>query len=94
MQETVQYSINFGGDYHKNITEMTAATGKLNEEEKKLQRFVNEFVSNAFKIKTLRDAVKSIAQSLTDFYLSRSGITLDSQMHDLSAVAGVTGADY
>lgn len=94
MQETVQYSINFGGDYHKNITEMTAATGKLNEEVKKLQRFVNEFVVNAFKIKTLRDAVKSIAQSLTDFYLSRFGITLDSQMHDLSAVAGVTGAEY
>lgn len=89
MQETVNYQINMGGDFFTKITGMTDATGKLNAEVKKSQGFVNELVANAFKINMLTDGIKNVSQSLTDF--SRSGITLDSQMHDLSAVAGVTG---
>ncbi len=89
MQETVQFSINFGGDYHKNITEMTAATGKLNEEVKKSQDLVGKLGQTFMGFKAFNDVVRDVANGFGEF--TKGGITLDSQMHDLSAVAGVTG---
>jgi TP901 family phage tail tape measure protein len=89
MQETVQFSINFGGDYHENITEMTAATGKLNEEVKKSQDLVGKLGQTFMGFKAFNDVVRDVANGIGE--LTKGGITLDSQMHDLSAVAGVTG---
>ncbi|MDE6651187.1 MAG: hypothetical protein K2K08_02145 [Paramuribaculum sp.] len=68
---------------------MTDATGKftgaLSGATEKVQKVVA--VLGSF------DYAKNIAQSIADGFnqLSNAGVTLDCQMHDLSAVAGVTG---
>ena len=89
MANVFDYIFNLHGNFTQNITGMTDATGNfsgaLTGATEKVQKVVA--VLGSF------DYAKNLAQSLAEGFnqLSSAGITLDSQMHDLSAVAGVTG---
>ena len=89
MANVFDYIFNLHGNFTQNITGMTDATGNfsgaLTGATEKVQKVVA--VLGSF------DYAKNLAQSLAEGFnqLSTAGIKLDSQMHDLSAVAGVTG---
>ncbi len=89
MANVFDYIFNIGGNFTNQISGMTDATG----------RFTGQIDGARDKITGLAsllgsfDYAKNIAQSMAEGFsqLSGAGIKLDSQMHDLSAVAGVTG---
>ena len=89
MANVFDYIFNLHGNFTQNITGMTDATGNfsgaLTGATEKVQKVVAVLGSFDYTI--------NLAQSLAEGFnqLSSAGITLDSQMHDLSAVAGVTG---
>ncbi len=89
MANVFDYVFNLSGNFTQNITGMTDATGRftgaLSGTTEKIQKVVA--VLGSF------DYFKNVTQSIADGInqVSAAGVRLDSQMHDLSAVAGVTG---
>lgn len=89
MANVFDYVFNLSGNFTQNITGMTDATGRftgaLSGTTEKIQKVVA--VLGSF------DYFKNVTQSIADGInqVSDAGVKLDRQMHDLSAVAGVTG---
>lgn len=89
MANVFDYVFNLSGNFTQNITGMTDATGRftgaLSGTTEKIQKVVA--VLGSF------DYFKNVTQSIADGInqVSAAGVKLDRQMHDLSAVAGVTG---
>lgn len=89
MANVFEYLFKIGGNFREEITGMTDAAGNFRGEiersHDKVQRFASVLASF--------DYISSVGQNIAEGFnqLSSAGITLDSQMHDLSAVAGVTG---
>lgn len=89
MASVFDYIFNIGGNFTNNINGMTDATGRFTGQ----VEGARDRMTGLASVLGSFDYAKNIAQSIADGFnqLSSAGITLDSQMHDLSAVAGVTG---
>ena len=85
------YIFNVGGNYTATINGMTEATGDFSAKVESANNWVGKMTSMLAGLDLVRNALGQL-NAVTETF-SASGITLDSQMHDLSAVAGVVGED-
>jgi len=85
------YIFNVGGNYTATINGMTEATGDFSAKVESANNWVGKLSSTLAVVDLVRNAFEQIDSAVKTF--NASGITLDSQMHDLSAVAGVVGED-
>lgn len=85
------YIFNVGGNYTATINGMTEATGDFSAKVESANNWVGKLSSTLAVVDLARNAFEQIDSAVKTF--NASGITLDSQMHDLSAVAGVVGED-
>lgn len=85
------YIFNVGGNYTAIINGMTEATGDFSAKVESANNWVGKLSSTLAVVDLARNAFEQIDSAVKTF--NASGITLDSQMHDLSAVAGVVGED-
>lgn len=83
------YLFNVGGNYTATVNGMTEATGDFEARVKSAQSWMGRMSTALAGMDLLRNALETTNAALQGF--SASGIGLDRQMHDLSAVAGVTG---
>ena len=89
MASVFDYIFNIGGNFTNTINGMTDATGRFTGQ----VEGARDRITGLASVLGSFDYAKNIAQSIADGFnqLSSAGVTLDSQMHDLSAVAGATG---
>lgn len=87
--QTFDYSFNIGGDFQSKVDNMNRAVGEFSGKIENAQGFVMQFAQKLATFDLACGYVERLAGTLEG--LSASGVALDSQMHDLSAVAGVTG---
>lgn len=85
------YIFNIGGNYSATINGMTEATGDFTAKVESANNWVGKLSSTLAVVDLARNAFEQIDSAVKTF--NSSGIALDSQMHDLSAVAGVVGED-
>lgn len=84
-----EYLFNIGGNFEASINGMTNATGNFEASVKSAQGVVGSLSAHLARIGVFTEAVRGVAEGIQA--IAQPGITLDAQMHDLSAVAGVTG---
>ena len=89
MANVFDYIFNIGGNYSATINGMTAATGNFTAEVQRSQKWTETLTGALARFDYLNNVTQSIADGINQ--VSAAGVKLDSQMHDLSAVAGVTG---
>ena len=89
MASVFDYIFNIGGNYSATINGMTAATGDFTAEVKKSQTWTETLTGALARFDYLNNVVRNMADGIDS--VSAAGVKLDSQMHDLSAVAGVAG---
>ncbi len=89
MANVVDYIFNITGNFTRNITGMTDATGQFTGAITGATERIQKVVAVLGTFDYLTNIVKSVVDGISQ--LSASGVTLDRQMHELSAVAGVTG---
>lgn len=89
MASVFDYIFNIGGNYTATINGMSSATGEFQAKVDGAQNSIGKWTTMLAGIDLVKNAIDGLNQ-VTDTF-SASGIRLDSQMHDLSAVAGVTG---
>ena len=89
MASVFDYIFNIGGNFTAQISGMSAAAGNFTAQAEVAESRGRSLASTLASF----SYIKNIAQNVADGFsqLSGAGIKLDSQMHDLSAVAGVTG---
>lgn len=89
MASVFDYIFNIGGNFTNQISGMTDATGRFSGQVEGARDRITGLASLLGSFDYLRNIVQNVADGFSQ--LSGAGIKLDSQMHDLSAVAGVTG---
>ena len=89
MASVFDYIFNIGGNYSATINGMTAATGAFTAEVTRSQKWTESLTGALARFDYLNNVVQNVANGFSS--LGGAGVKLDSQMHDLSAVAGVTG---
>ena len=89
MANIFDYIFNIGGNFSAKINGMSSAAGNFSASVKGADSGVRKFTGTLASFSYLKDVFQNVADGFNQ--LSNAGITLDSQMHDLSAVAGVTG---
>ena len=89
MSNVFDYIFNIGGNYTATINGMSTATGDFSAQVDGAQNSIGKLTTALAGIDLVKNAIDGL-QKATDAF-SVSGISLDSQMHDLSAVAGVVG---
>lgn len=89
MANVFDYIFNIGGNYTATINGMSSATGDFSARVDGVQNKLGKFATLLAGVDLVKNALDGLKQA-TDA-LSASGINLDSKMHELSAVAGVTG---
>lgn len=90
MAKNFEYNFNVGGNFKAAIDGMTESTGKFDANVKAVNLGISQWQAKLAVFGLIGEGIARAAGAIGE--LSQSGITLDSQMHDLSAVAGVTGA--
>lgn len=89
MASVFDYIFNIGGNFTAQINGMSAAAGNFSAQAEVAQSRTMSLTSALATFSYLKDVFQNVADGVSQ--LSSAGIKLDSQMHDLSAVAGVTG---
>lgn len=89
MANVFDYIFNIGGNYTATINGMSSATGDFTAQVDGAQSKLGKFTTVLAGIDLVKNALDGLSQATEA--MSSSGIKLDAQMHDLSAVAGVTG---
>ena len=89
MANVFDYIFNIGGNFSAQISGMSAAAGNFSASVEGADSGVRKFTGSLATFSYLKDVFQNVADGFRE--LSGAGIKLDSQMHDLSAVAGVTG---
>ncbi|MBD5194594.1 MAG: hypothetical protein HDS16_01120 [Bacteroides sp.] len=89
MASVFDYVFNIVGNFIAQINGMSAATGEFSAQVDGAQNAVQTFTAACMTFDYAKNVAKSLAEGFTE--LSSAGVKLDAQMHDLSAVAGVTG---
>lgn len=87
--QTFDYIFNVGGNYTATINGMTDATGDFTAKVESASGWIGRMSSLLAGIELLKNAFEGVEIAVGSF--NSSGISLDTQMHDLSAVAGVVG---
>lgn len=89
MASVFDYIFNIGGNFTAQISGMSAAAGNFTAQAEVAESRGRSLASTLASFSYLKDIAQNVADGFSQ--LSGAGIKLDSQMHDLSAVAGVTG---
>lgn len=89
MASVFDYIFNIGGNFTAQISGMSAAAGNFTAQVEGADSGTRKFTSALATFSYMKDVFQNVADGVSQ--LSSAGIKLDSQMHDLSAVAGVTG---
>lgn len=89
MASVFDYIFNIGGNFTAQISGMSAAAGNFSAQAEVAQSRTMSLTSALATFSYLKDVFQNVADGVSQ--LSSAGIKLDSGMHDLSAVAGVTG---
>ncbi len=89
MANVFDYIFNIGGNYTATINGMSTATGDFSAKVDGAQNSIGKLTSVLAGLDLVKNAIDGLQQATDAF--SVSGIALDRNMHDLSAVAGVTG---
>lgn len=89
MATVFDYIFNVGGNFKATVSGMTETTGEFTAAVEGTQSKVGQLVQKLATLDLATGYVERLSNTMSG--LSQSGIALDSQMHDLSAVAGVTG---
>lgn len=89
MASVFDYIFNIGGNFSAQINGMSQAAGDFSAKIETAQGKVGGFVTALARFDLIKNAVQGVADGFAQ--LGASGISLDRNMHDLSAVAGVTG---
>ncbi len=89
MASVFDYIFNIGGNFIAQISGMSAAAGNFSAQAEVAQSRTASLTGALATFSYLKDVFQNVADGVSQ--LSSAGIKLDSQMHDLSAVAGVTG---
>ena len=87
--QAFNYFFNIAGNFDAKIQGMTETAGEFSAQVEGLQGTLIALQAKLAVFGMAVDYVSRVSQTLDG--LSQAGIRLDSQMHDLSAVAGVTG---
>lgn len=89
MASVFDYIFNIGGNFTSQIGGMSRATGNFSAQVEGADGGVRKLTSTLATFSYLKDVFQNVAEGFSQ--VSGAGIKLDSEMHDLSAVAGVTG---
>ena len=89
MASVFDYIFNIGGNFTAQINGMSQAAGDFSAQIETAQSKVGSLITALAKFDLIKSAVVGGSDGFVQ--LSGAGVKLDSQMHDLSAVAGVTG---
>ena len=88
--QAFDYIFNVNGDFMSKVNSMNEATGEFSGKLESAQGWAMRLAQRLATFDLACGYVERLASTFEG--LSSSGVTLDRQMHDLSAVAGVTGA--
>ena len=89
MANVFDYIFHVGGNFTAQINGMSEAAGNFSAQAEVAESRGRSFAAALATFSYLKDVAQNIAGGFSA--LTESGVRLDSQMHDLSAVAGVTG---
>lgn len=87
--QAFNYQFNVNGDFTSKMSQMNEAVGEFSAKVENAQGWAMQLAQKLATFDLACGYVERLASTFDG--LSSSGITLDRQMHDLSAVAGVTG---
>lgn len=91
MASIFDYQFNVGGNFTAAMEGMIESTGRFRAKVEDCNNWIGKMDSTLAVVDLARNAFEQIDSAVKTF--NASGITLDRQMHDLSAVAGVVGDD-
>lgn len=89
MASVFDYIFNIGGNFTAQINGMSAAAGGFSAKAEVAESRGRSFAASLATFSYLKDVAQNVTDGISQ--LTGAGTKLDSQMHDLSAVAGVTG---
>lgn len=87
--QSFDYIFNVGGNYTATISGMSETTGHFNASVETARNRLGKLTQSLAALDLFKNAVEGVNNAVNSF--SAPGISLDRQMHDLSAVAGVVG---
>lgn len=88
MQQFV-YNFNISGNFSQNINQMSQNAETFTKKAEGVCEVCEKWAGRLAKLNLASDYLQNVSGVLKD--IGSGAVTLDSQMHDLSAVAGVTG---
>lgn len=88
MQQFV-YNFNISGNFSQNISQMSQNAETFTKKAEGVCEVCEKWAGRLAKLNLASDYLQNVSGVLKD--IGSGAVTLDSQMHDLSAVAGVTG---
>lgn len=88
MQQFV-YNFNISGNFSQNISQMSQNAETFTKKAEDVCEVCEKWAGRLAKLNLASDYLQNVSGVLKD--IGSGAVTLDSQMHDLSAVAGVTG---
>lgn len=88
MQQFV-YNFNISGNFSQNISQMSQNAETFTKKAEDVCEVCEKWAGRLTKLNLASDYLQNVSGVLKD--IGSGAVTLDSQMHDLSAVAGVTG---
>ena len=91
MASIFDYQFNVGGNFTAAMDGMAESTGRFNAAVETSTKGLSKWEQKLAAFGLITDYMERLDSTVQQF--SASGIALDSQMHDLSAVAGVVGDD-
>ena len=89
MASVFDYIFSIGGNFEAQINGMSQVAGDFSAKIETAQGKMGGFMTALARFDLIKNAVNGVADGFSQ--LSAGGITLNTNMHDLSAVAGVTG---
>ena len=87
--QNFEYNFNVNGNYSSAINNMSRATGDFTAQVSGSLGVIDKFAGSFAKFDLASSGIQKLAGVFNS--IGQGAVTLDSQMHDLSAVAGVTG---
>lgn len=89
MATVFDYIFNLHGNYSSTIDGITEKTGQFSASVEGVDKTLHRFASRLATFDLVNTTIQNVSSGFQA--LGQGGVRLDSQMHDLSAVAGVTG---
>ncbi|MCD8266398.1 MAG: phage tail tape measure protein, partial [Prevotellaceae bacterium] len=90
MSNVINYTFNVDGNAFTQVNNMTGGVATLNGEVRKATSGIGRMMDSFARFGLVSDYFTKLNSAVQ--MMGASGISLDSQLHDLSAVAGVTGS--